>query len=222
VRTVTAPSTVAPFHPRTVPPLHPCDRGIALVIVMMTITLLTALGAALTLVTVSETAIAANYRDATEVLYAAEAAVEFATQEIEAVADWSNVIAQSGQSAFVDGPAGGLRTVGAATLDLTDATRDVNTTAAGAPDTASGDWVLYAFGRFQDLVPSSPSRSQIYVTVWVADRSETPEDERSGPDALSILGQAYGARGSRRTVETIVAREGGVSPMQTRSWREWR
>ncbi len=198
-----------------------CEQGIILVIVMMTITLLTALGAALTLVTITETAIAANYRDATEVLYAAEAAVEFATQEIDAVADWSDVISQSGQSAFVDGPAGGLRTVGAATLDLTDATRDVNVLAAGASGAASRDWVLYAFGRFQDLVPSSPSRSQIYVTVWVADRSETPEDERSGPDALSILGQAYGARGSRRTVETIVARE-GASPMQTRSWREWR
>ena len=220
---MTAPRTVA-LHilaPSHLAPSHPCDRGIALVIAMMTITLLTALGIALTLVTIAETAIAANYRDATEALYAAEAAVEFATQEIAAVSDWSDVISGSGRSAFVDGPAGGLRTVGAVTLDLTDATRDVNVIAAGVTGTASGDWVLYAFGRFKDLVPSSPSRSQIYVTVWVADRSETPADERSGPDALSILGQAYGARGSRRTVETIVVKE-GASPMQTRSWREWR
>ena len=174
------------------------DNGVALVIVMMTITLLTALGMALTLATIAETAIAANYRDATEAFYAAEAAVEFATQEIAAVSDWSGVISAPGRSAFVDGPAGGPRTVGATTLDLSDATRDINLIAAGAPGTDGRGWVLYAFGRFQDLVPSSVSRSQIYVTVWVADRSETPEDERSGPDALSILGQAYGARGSRR------------------------
>ncbi len=197
------------------------DNGVALVIVMMTITLLTALGTALTLATIAETAIAANYRDATEAFYAAEAAVEFATQEIAAVSDWSGVIAKPGRSAFVDGPAGGLRTVGASTLDLGDATRDVNLIVAGAPGPASRGWVLYAFGRFQDLVPSSLSRSQIYVTVWVADRSETPEDERSGPDVLSILGQAYGARGSRRTVEAIVVK-GDASTVRTRSWREWR
>ena len=194
------------------------DDGVALVIVMMTITLLTALGTALTLATITETAIAANYRDATEAFYAAEAAVEFAMQEIADVPDWSNVIAESARSAFVDGPADGPRTVGAVTLDLTQATRDVNAIAAR---TASPAWVLYAFGRYQDLVPSSLSRSQIYVTVWVADRSGTPEDEPSVPEALSILGQAYGARGSRRTVEVIVAKA-DTSTIRARSWREWR
>ncbi len=197
------------------------DNGVALVIVMMAITLLTALGTALTLGTIAETAIAANYRDTTETFYAAEAAVEFAMQEVAAVSDWSDVIAAPGRSAFVDGPADGPRTVGAVTLDLGDATRDVNATAAGARGAGSRRWVLYAFGRFQDLVPSSPSRSQIYVAVWVADRSDTSDEEPSVPDALSILGQAYGARGGRRTVETIVAKEGDRA-IRARSWREWR
>ena len=201
------------------------DDGVALVVVMMAITLLMALGTALTLATIAETAIAANYRDTTEAFYAAEAAVEFAMQEVAAVSDWSDVVAEPGQSAFVDGPADGARTVGAVTLDLADATRDVNATAGGAPGAGSRGWVLYAFGRFQDLVPSSPGRSQIYVAVWVADRSDTPgeesDEERSVPDALSILGQAYGVRGGRRTVETIIAREGD-STIRARSWREWR
>ena len=197
------------------------DSGVALVIVMMTITLLTALGTALTLGTIAETAVAANYRDATETLYAADAAVEFATQEVAAVADWSDVISEPGRSVFVDGQAGGLRTVGATALDLSEATRDVNKVAGGGPGTAGGSWVLYAFGRFEDLVPSGVSGSQIYVTVWVANRSDTPEEDRSGPDALSILGQAYGARGSRRTVEVIVVKE-SASTIRTQSWREWR
>ena len=183
-------------------------------IVLMTVTLLTALGTAVTLATIAETAIAANYRDAAEALYAAEAAVEFATQEVADVPDWSDLIAESGRSAFVDGPAGGSRTVGAGTLDLTDATRDLNATASPA-------WVLYAFGPFQDLVPSGRSRSPIYVVVWVADRSEVPADETYAPEALSILGQAYGTRGSRRTVETIVVRESDAG-VRARSWREWR
>ena len=195
------------------------DSGVALVIVMMAVTLLTALGSALTLATIAETAVAANYRDATETFYAAEGAVEFAMQELAAVSDWRAVVAAPGRSAFVDGPAAGARAVGAVTLDLGDATTDVN--AAGAPGSSDADRLLYAYGRFRDLVPSSPRRSQIYVVVWVADRSSAPDEEMSVPDALSILGQAYGGRGSRRTVEVVVERD-GAGLVQTRLWREWR
>jgi len=70
---------------------------------MMTITLLTALVASLTLATVTETAVAANYRQAVETFYAAEAAVEFALQEIARVEDWSDLIGEAGQAAFVEG-----------------------------------------------------------------------------------------------------------------------
>ena len=80
------------------------EGGVALVIVMMTITLLTALVTSLALATVTETAIASNYRDAVETLYAAEAAVEFALQEIARVEDWSDLIGEPGQAAFVDSP----------------------------------------------------------------------------------------------------------------------
>ena len=197
------------------------ESGAALVIVMMTIALLTALGSALTLATIAETAIAANYRDASEAFYAAEAAVEFAMQEVATVSDWRDVVAAPGRSTFVDGPAAGPRTVGAVILDLGDATTNVNAAGAGAPGSTDTDWLLYAFGRFRDLVPSSLRRSQIYVVVWVADRSGAPGEETSAPEALSILGQAYGGRGSRRTVEVVVERD-GAGLVQTRLWREWR
>ena len=197
------------------------DSGVALVIVLMTITLLTALGSALTLATIAETAIAANYRDATETFYAAEGAVEFAMQEVAAVSDWRDLVAAPGRSAFVDGPAAGQRTIGAVTIDLGGATTDVNAAGAGATGPTDSAWLLYAFGPFQDLVRSSVRRSQIYVVVWLADRSGAPGEETSVPEALSILGQAYGGRGSRRTVEVVVERD-GAGLMQTRLWREWR
>ena len=196
------------------------EYGVALVIVMMTMTLLTALGTALTLATITETAIAANYRDAAEALYAAEGSVEFVMQELADSPDWSDVLAESGRSVFVDGPAGGVRTVGAITLDLAQATRDVHAIAATTPGGVSGPWVLHAFVRFQDLLPSGISRSPIYVAVWIADRSETPGAGTSAPEVLSVLGQGYGARGSRRTVEVIVARA-DASTIR-RSWREIR
>ena len=197
------------------------ENGVALVIVMMTITLLAALGSALTLATVAETSIAANYRDASEAFYAAEAVVEFVTHEVATVSDWREVVAAPGRSSFVDGPAAGQRRVGAVTLDLGDATSDVNAAGPRPVGSTDADWLLYAFGRFQDLVPSSPRRSQIYVAAWVADRSGASGEEESAPEALSILGQGYGGRGSRRTVEVIVERD-GAGLLRTRLWREWR
>lgn len=199
--------------------MREADRGVALVVVVMAVALLTALASALTLATITETAIAANYRDATETFYAAEAAVEFAKGEVASTSDWSDIVVAPGRSAFVDGPPGGRRTVGATTVDLRAATSDVNAVAPGAFGDAR--WVLYAYGRFRDLVPSSPRRSQFYVVVWVADRAGASAEESSAPQALSILGQAYGGHGSRRTVEVIVERD-GAGVVRRRLWREWR
>jgi hypothetical protein len=80
------------------------DQGIALVIVMMTTALLAAMVGSLALVSLTETAIAANYRDASEALYAADAAVEFALQEIARVEDWSELTGEPGQTVLIDGP----------------------------------------------------------------------------------------------------------------------
>ena len=193
------------------------ERGMVLVVVVVTVMLLAALGAALTLATTTEVAIAANYREATETRYAAEAGVAFVMQEVAAVADWNDVATDSGQSAFVDGPAGGPRVVGAARLDLTDATRDLNTLVPAGPG-AVPPWVLHAFGRFQDLVPSSTARTPVYVAVWIANHASSPDASMRG--ALSIFGQAYGPRGSRRAVEVIVEKV-EASRVRRRSWRAW-
>jgi len=193
------------------------ERGMVLVVVVVTVTLLAALGAALTLATATEVAIAANYREASETLYAAEAGVAFVMQEVAVVADWNDVATDSGQSAFVDGPAGGLRVVGAARLDLTDATSDLNALVPAGPG-AAPPWVLHAFGRLQDLVPTPTGPAPVYVAVWIANHASSPDESMRG--ALSIVGQAYGPRGSRRAVEVIVEK---VEPsgVRRRSWHAW-
>lgn len=188
-----------------------------LVVVLVTVMLLAALGAALTLATTTEVAIAANYREAAETLYAAEAGVAFVMQEVAVVADWKDVATDSGQSAFVDGSAGGPRVVGAARLDLTVATSDLNSIAPAGPG-AVPPWILHAFGRLQDLVPSSTGRPPVYVAVWIANHDSSADESMRG--ALSIFGQAYGPRGSRRAVEVIVEKT-GVSGLRRRSWRAW-
>ena len=196
------------------------EYGVALVIVMMTMTLLTALGTALTLATITETAIAANYRDAAEALYAAEGSVEFVMQELADSPDWSDVLAESGRSVFVDGPAGGVRTVGAITLDLAQATarRPCDRCHdAGRCERALGVACLRA-------LPGSPAvrhQSLAYLCRGVDRRSvgnARRRDVCTGGALRSWPG--YGARGSRRTVEVIVARA-DASTIR-RSWREIR
>ena len=191
------------------------EHGIVLIVVLVSISLLAALGAALTLATTTEVAIAANYREATETLYAAEAGVAFVMQEVTAVADWSDVATSPGQSVFVDGSPAGTRVVGSAVLDLGDATDNLNAVAPAGPG-AVPPWVLHAFGPLQSLVPSSAGRAPAYVAVWIANHASSADGSMRG--ALSIFGQAYGPRGSRRAVEVIVEKAG--SGLRRRAWRE--
>jgi hypothetical protein len=144
--------------------------------VMMTITLLTAMVASLALAVVTETAVAANYRQAVETLYAAESAVEFALQEIARVEDWSELIGEPGQAAFVEGP-------------------------------------------FQDLVTGVTGASAVHVAVWLADRSPGPKDDAAPPRVISVVGEAFGPRGSRRAVEVLVEK-GDSSAVRVLTWRE--
>ena len=58
------------------------QNGSALIIALMSMMLLTALGAAVIMVTNTETMIASNYRNGQEALYAADAAVERVVQDL--------------------------------------------------------------------------------------------------------------------------------------------
>ncbi len=193
------------------------DQGVAFVVVMMTISLLGALVGALTLAVITDTAVAANYRDAADALYAAEAAVEFVLQEIAAVDDWADLL-DEGHSAFVDGPPAGIRQVGGITIDLDQATADVTLAATAAPGDVHLPSMLYAFGWFRDMVPGAAD-SGVYVAVWLADRSAAPKDEAAPPEKLSIVGEAFGTRGARRAVEVIVEKA-DTSAVRRLAWRE--
>ena len=83
------------------------EDGVALIIALMSMMLLMALGIALVLTTTTETRISANYREGTEALYAADAAVERVMDDILTVPDWNDILSGVRQSAFIDGAAGG-------------------------------------------------------------------------------------------------------------------
>ena len=82
------------------------ERGIALIIVLLSMLLLSALGIALSLTTSTETQIAASYRRSTETFYAADAGAARAIHDLALVGDWTDVLSGGETSTFVDGAPG--------------------------------------------------------------------------------------------------------------------
>ena len=78
------------------------DRGVALVVALLMMMLLSALGLSLTMVTSTEERVADAYLSGSETFYAADAAFELAVQELALVPDWSRVLDGSVTSTFVD------------------------------------------------------------------------------------------------------------------------
>src|SRR4029079_16868518 len=102
------------------------ERGTALIIALMAMMLLTALGAAVVMVSSTETAISSNYRNGQEALYAADAAVERVMQDLLMIPRWNDILTGTAQSGFVDGastvrktlPGGGVMTLPSATAEV--------------------------------------------------------------------------------------------------------
>ena len=169
------------------------ERGVALVLALLTMLLMTALGMSLMLTTASESMVTANYRDGIEAMYAADAGIERTMQDLLTVADWNTALGSAdGITAGVtSGFFGDSLTPSLAdgrTLDLVKATNAVNCPQVSPPTTSACTlaqmdlttaerpwgtnnprWRLYAHGTVADFVPTGTVNSPFYVVVWVAD-----------------------------------------------------
>ena len=187
------------------------ETGSALIIALMAMLLLTALGAATVMVSRTETAIANNYRNSQEALYAADAAVERVIQDLLMVPRWNDILGGSIQSGFIDGaaaaqktlPGGGKLTLAAATTQLQLETDTANNWGANNPQ-----WRLYAWGPLSELMPDASIDSPMYVAVWVADDpAESDGDPLSDANGtLTLHAEALGPGGTRKVIEVTVAR----------------
>jgi hypothetical protein len=197
------------------------ERGVALIIALMAMMLLTALGAAVVMVSNTETHIAANYRNSQEALYAADAAVERVVQDLLLIPRWNDILAGTAQSGFVDGamtsakalPGGGHVTLCCGTNTATAALQ-AETDSANLWGGNNPQWKLFAWGPLEDILPNNQIDSPMYVAVWVAD------DPADGPGAgaadnnplidsngtLTLHAEAIGPAGTRKVVEVTVAR----------------
>ncbi|HZB24480.1 MAG TPA: pilus assembly PilX N-terminal domain-containing protein [Vicinamibacterales bacterium] len=187
------------------------EKGAALVIALMAVMLLTALGAAVIMVTNTETSISANYKNSTEALYAADAAVERVVQDLLMVPRWNDILAGTAQSAFVDGsPSTSVQLPGGGHVKLDTATQQLQAESdAGATWGANNpQWRLFAWGAINDMLQNNTIDSPMYVAVWVAD---DPAEADGNPAAdtngtLTLHAEAYGPMGTRKVIEVTVAR----------------
>lgn len=202
------------------------QQGTALIIALMSAMLLTAVAAAVIMVTNTETLIVANHRNSQEAIYAADAAVERVVQDLLMVPRWNDVLAGTVQSSFIDGPMDQVKYLpsgqfqlccgtGTATRQLQEDTDRLNLWGANNPQ-----WKLFAWSPLADILPQGSIDSPFYVAVWVADDPADALPDPQGnpgqaPDGnpledsngtLTLRAEAFGASGTRKVIEVTVAR----------------
>jgi len=205
------------------------ERGAALIVSLMAMLLLSALGLALVMTSMTETKIAGNYTASQEAMYAADAGIERAMQDVLTVADWNAMLAGTVKSAFVDGTPGDRNIGGNYIFNLNQATSLMNCNKTSGcteseMDTTTEDrpwgennprWQLYAHGPVNNFLTTGTLNSNLYVIVWVADDpSETDNDPTQdgntttnpGTGVITLRAAAYGANGVNRIIDVTLSR----------------
>ena len=216
----------------------------AIIVALMATLLMSALGSALVLTTSSEALIAANFRNAQEGVYAADAALERAMDDLASIPEWNLVLDGSIRSAFVDGLPGGVRRLAdGSVLDLGRTVNMMNcrkatpcsassltATTAERPWGANNPvWRLFVYGPLSNLLPAGAIDSTSYVIVMVADDpSENDNDplhdghstSNSGTGVLVLRAEGFGPRGMHQVIESTVGRPGAApAGIGVLSWR---
>lgn len=204
------------------------EVGIALVVAVLTVAILSGLGLSLLLTLSIEPRAGANQRAAASSLYAADAAVEAAALEMDRVGDWNGVLSGLVQSSRTDGAPSGARGLpNGETVDISALTDQLTcgrptgctdshrtTSTAERPWGANNPiWRPFLFGT-----PAGVGLTHLdadYIIVWVGDDGmETDEDPLvdgggeggEGRWLLRLRALTIGPRGARQALEAVIAR----------------
>ena len=196
------------------------SRGAALIVTMMALLMLVALTGALMPLTSSETAIAANHRLAVQSLYAAEAVLERAIRELEAVPSWDDVLAGRRRATLWDGPTTRSLADGAV-LDLNAAADALADAGAGRSGAGRGlRWRLYAHGPLGAVLPQDPTGGLLHAAVWVADDPDDGDGDplRDANGLLMLHAAAVGPALAQRAVQATLARPAADTRPVVTAW----
>ena len=178
------------------------ERGVALVVALFATAVMSALGAALVLLTSTESIIAGNFRHSRQAFYAAEAIAELALADLRDLASWTPVVEGSQRSAFVDGPPEGPRTLPTGSpINLTEVFNLANC-GVPTPCGAAPRWQLFAYGPVRDLLPAGALESPFYIAALVGGAAQMED----GSLVVTVRGEAFGPRGTHHAIEVTVSR----------------
>lgn len=225
------------------------QRGIAIIMVILLTTFLSALGLGLMLAVFMDRLAAGNTAGSVAMLYAADAGIEMAARDLALASDWNDVLSGAERSPFVDGAPGGVRGLpGGGAVDLTSMTNLLNcgkstncTTAqmnASSKErpwgTNNARWRLFAYGPMQQVAQLARPAS-CYLAVWVGDdgrerdgdpQADESADNQPGHGIVRVHAEAFGFAGSRRAIEAELVRVCQGSScrpgIRVQSWLEWR
>lgn len=203
------------------------NQGLALVVALLVLSVLSALGLGLSMVVSMDPLAAANQRESVSALYAARAGMELAARELAMAASWDPWLSGASTSTLVDGPASGPRSLPTGeSLDIERLTnqlicgRDATCTEAQAtaitrdrPWGADNPrWRPFLYGSTMSL-GLGPASEQHYVIAWIGDdgaerdgRPEADGSDDAGGGVVRVVVQAFGPFRSRQMVEAHVSR----------------
>ena len=209
------------------------ENGVALVIVALAMVLLSAVGAALVVVTSADVLIAANVGASNEALYVADAVFERTLAELRGAPDLTAVLNGTAPSGFQDGAPTGQRSLADGTrIDLAQvlslatcrklvgcSVADMNATSPDRPWGALNPrWRLYSYGPLDPAPGGIRSGLPAYVVSMVADdQMETDGDPardgvrtgtlpNPGAGVVLVRAEGFGRRGAHRVIEGSVVR----------------
>jgi hypothetical protein len=204
------------------------ERGIALVITLLTISLVSALGLGLALSSSAARMADHNHEDATITLNAAESALNLALRDLAAITDWSQALDGTLRASRVDGSPSGLRTMhGGETIDLTSLTNELTcglrTACTDADRSAqtvdrpwganNPQWRLFLHAPLP--LSTLPRHLDPYVIVWVGDDGRETDGNPwidgggvggQGRHVIRARVEAFGPRSARRSIDAELAR----------------
>lgn len=181
-------------------------RGIALLTAMLLTMMLTAVAAAVIVLTMTETALTRSHRLGLQTLYAADAGIEWAVQELRGMPNWTPVLTGAVRSRFTAGSTS-PRMADGMTVDLRELTtalqREADRDRPVNPDAVR--WQLFGHGWLGALLQVSVP-APLYWAVWVGD---DPGEQDGDPTMDSngrvrIRSEAFGPFRSRRVIEAVV------------------
>jgi hypothetical protein len=228
------------------------DRGIALIMVVLVTTFLSALGLGLMLAVFMDRLATGNLAGSVAMLYAADGGIELAARELALAPDFDAVLSGTQRSSFTDGAPSGARALpGGGVADLTASTNQLNCGKATACTPAQMNansterpwgannprWQLFAYGPMRQF-PQFARPAACYLAVWIGDDvreqdgnplADAVASDAPGHGIVRVHAETFGVAGSRRVIEAELAR---VCPadrapvclpgIRVQSWQELR